>query len=518
MQMIKNFKILAAGALMAVLLVAGSVGCEKGPRNPEVIAGTIKITPSELTFEDNGWSSKSVEITDVEDWYVSSTPDWLAAVKDGNSLVVTPKGNVDFRDRTGEVIVRAGTADALLEGKLLVRQAKSAGVNIKVLDTPYLPANCISSNGRYVGGTFQSISFVYDRATNEFIQVGSGAREITAGVFITELADPSDISKGSINLYGVSDNGIIVGSAGKLREGASEGSTNTNDRYTVPFSYNINTKEFKWLPLNILSQLGNEMEGRSPSAESHAGAISADGRTILGYVGFPRLAPGETDFPGIRIQYVPVIWRDGQPTVLAHPLSGLNDGDNTSGYLPIALSADGEIAAGAVVTRTAQRVAVYWRLSEPEKLNYLRRDDPVFFKNITEAGYTLPSRYPMVDRISADGKVFTGTIVDTSSGERIPYSCNIETGSTVVANNVGGVFGTFTLPDGTLVCSAGGGFSFANATFYQNDTAMTMAQWLEKNYGAKDLPTENYSLRDVSAGGKAMVGFNRYGNAVIVSL
>ncbi len=497
----KTLKYIATGALAAALLVAGIVGCTDDNGGT---GGSLRVNPTELTFDDNGWPAQTVEVSGAESWSVDAKPEWIEASQEGNNLVVSADGYSHFRDRKGEIVLKSGDATVAIA----VTQTKSTTTLVEIDDAIGIPASIVSNNGRYVGGTVNAKSFLYDRMTDKTTKIGEGLEMFGEHEAIFGLADPSDISKGSIIVYDVSDNGIVVGVAGKLRQSAPEGSTDPNDRQTMPFSYNVDTKEFTWLSLDVLPQLGDEMDGRQPTASSMAWSISADGRSISGYVGFPSGS-------GNGLSYIPVVWRDNAVIVLAHPKTGTGDGNPARGYYPRKISADGNTVFGNLVDRQSYEVGCYWLMSDPSQIHFYKNDDGQFYQSVTgNDGVATPRRYPTTENISADGKVVTSSIVDITSGSSVytPFSYNIETGETNVATIAPGSRGAFTMPDGAIMCTVLGASRPSGSVVYLDGKVYSLNDWLanEHNSDINTTPLFAFTLRDASATGKIMVGYYVY--------
>ncbi len=378
--MIKNLKVFAAAALVALAAV-GIVACDDKEE-------TLVCTPTSLSFEDNGWDSDTVDVSGPADWFVTSKPEWIKTERSESKLIVTADDNDLFRERNGEIVVQAGSQSA----RIAVTQGKSV-TSVQKYMTNGIPATVVSPNGRYVIGTLSGRSFVIDRSAGTTIFLGSGAGEVNPPAFTT----------GGVMLYDVSNTGLVVGCGHKYIETTPD----PDDIDILPFSYNIHTKVFTWLRLTDPSFATDpDIAGRTSSA-GNAWSVSADGRSISGYIGLPN-----TNDDAIQLMYLPVVWRDNDIVVLAHPLAGLGDGDNARGYMPRYMSDDGSVVAGYLANRYSDYVGVYWKLSNPGQLNFFKRDDATFFHN-TETDYgLLPDKYPRTENLSADGKVITASIVN----------------------------------------------------------------------------------------------------------
>jgi hypothetical protein len=192
--------------------------------------------------------------------------------------------------------------------------------------------------------------------------------------------------------------------------------------------------------------------------------------------------------------------------------------DKAYGYQPRYMSADGKVIAGYLVPRMPRYVGCFWRVEQPDAVNFLKRDDPAFFASqFHEAsGKYVPGKYIRAEKLSADGKTITATFEDftvTEVGEKKPMSYDIETGLTVVADAAG--TGAFTLPDGTIAY-----YGAASTCFYQKGASVSIDDWLLENHNF-DLPVTNVFLRDVSASGKVMAGYRTEGamiQPVLISL
>ncbi len=499
--MTDKLKTIATGAFSRTLLVAGIAGalalagCKKDPQGTKKTDPvTLDVTESTLTFDDNGWETKTSEvIIEPQDatWEIASAPEWLTVEPQGTTIAVTAEEYMNFRDRKGIIEVKSGEVTAEIE----VTQTKSTP-KVEQLPASGMPAKAVSRNGRYVVGTASARSFAYDRMTEELFRLGSGGRGV----------NPPEMTIGVVVADGVSDNGIVVGSA----------SVNTNpndptDIITKPFSFNVHTKEFVWLRLE-----GAEIAAVTPKTPitGHAWDISADGTSISGYIGLP--ANGEA----VVLRYVPVVWKGDDIIVLNHDPEELELNDLVNGMQPTQISADGSVVAGYVVPRIPRYAGAYWKVAEPDVVHYILRDDPAYFAlgtyPVTNTG--IPSKFLRPYKLSDDGKVITGTLEDytisTERGVHTPMSYNIETGEVILATPAQGTAGSFSLPDGTIVSINDDG-----SLFYKDGEASTLDAWLaERNI--EPFPGFNL-MRDASTSGKVMVGGSRSGGGfqpIVVSL
>lgn len=498
--MTDGIKKIALGALALALLVGGLSGCTKQPKEGVVIVGEWVY---DETFPENGWTSREFALESAgSDWKVYSASGWISAVVENGKVTITPQGNVETRARNGEVILRSGPDKATLQSRFRISQEKGStygltklsgsGVNDPLFNGS-LPASGVSHNGRYVFGGKANISFIYDRKENKTILLGDG----TSTAF-----DPAVGTAGSVMIYDVSDNGIAVGCVGNL-----------------PMSYNIHTKELTMLPLDADVE---DMGGRTASS-GNAWSISSDGRSIAGYIGYPTSGSGGADR---EASYLPVVWKSGEIIVLGHQKEGLGEGDYNFGYSATGISADGSRVVGYMTNPSAQWIAVYWEMSDPSKANFFGRGNEDFYHDVKiDDSKTRPSRYPFVEGISGDGKTIIGRVVDiaTTESETIftPFTYDIDTGGYTVVKNVGGATGTALMPDGSLICGRAAAGRISGSFFYQNGAEVSINDYLSSKK-VLNVPFDNYTLRDVSAGGKVLTGFLQDSKgaytAVVISL
>ena len=501
-KMTKKQKSMATGVFYRALLIAGIAGsialagCKKDPDDTTKTGGatSLDLTVKTLMFDDNGWETKTSEVVikpQDATWEIASAPEWLTVEPQGETIAVTAHEYMNFRDRKGTIVVSSGDLTAEIE----VTQTKSTP-KIEQLPASGIPAKAVSRNGRYVVGTASARSFAYDRMTGDLYRLGSGGRGV----------NPPEMTIGVVVVDGVSNNGIVVGSAS-----VNTNANDPNEIITKPFSFNVHTKEFVWLRLE-----GAEIAAVTPKTPitGHAWDISADGTSISGYIGLP--ANGEA----VVLRYIPVVWKGDEIIVLNHDPEELELNDIVNGMQPTQISADGSVVAGYVVPRIPRNAGMFWNVAQPDVANYILRDDPTYFASeiytVTNTG--IPSKYLRPYKLSDDGKVITGTLEDftisTERGTRIPMSYNIETGEVILATIAQGTDGSFSLPDGTIVSINDDG-----SIFYRDGNASTFGDWLSE-HNIEPHPGFNL-LRDASTSGKVMVGGSRSGGGfqpIVVSL
>ena len=494
--MIKKQKSIATGVFSRALLIAGIAGsialtgCKKDPDDTTKTGGatSLDLTVKTLMFDDNGWGTKTSEVVikpQDATWEIASAPEWLTVEPQGATIAVAASEYMNFRDRKGTIVVRSGDLTAEIE----VTQTKSAPRIEEISGAMGIAAGAVSPNGRYVTGRAGGRSFAYDRMTEELFILGNGGG----------VANPPEMTTGLVVVDGVSNNGIVVGSASVSRNNPDD----PQGIMTLPFSLNVHTEEFVWLRLE-----GDEIAAVSPKTPttSHAWDISADGTSISGYIGLPA-DPNSSD---IELRYVPVVWKGDDIIVLEHDQEGLDINDKANGIQPTQISADGSVVAGYVVPRVPRYTGVYWNVAQSDVAHYILRDDPTYFASeiytVTNTG--IPSKYIRPYKLSDDGKVVTGSLEDFTTGSdrgvKTPMSYNIETGEVILVTVAQGADGAFTLPDGTMMC-----LTDAGSVVYKDGAVSILEDWLAE-YNIEPHPGANM-LRDASTSGKVMVGGSRSG-------
>jgi uncharacterized membrane protein len=243
----------------------------------------------------------------------------------------------------------------------------------------------------------------------------------------------------------------------------------------------------------------------------NAWAISADGKTIVGYIHLP-----VTEGASYNLRYLPAVWKDNVLTVLAHPTEGVDM--YTRGYVLRDVSDDGNVVIGYSESNGSERVGCWWRVSEPEKANYFLTDNPEFFHTKTESGRQIPDKYPTAEKLSADGKIITSYVADRTVGTTTPFNYNIETGQVekIVTGEKGGT-GLLTLPSGELVYTIGRSDTY----IYDGTTSTPLYRWMLDKYNVSVNEYGQYAIRDVSSSGKVMVGSEPNGQSyttIVISL
>lgn len=486
-----------AAAMLALVLAAGTIACQSEPKSGGDYSFTDEggQTVTSLAFFAVPFGPQVVTVAGGEKWEVASQPEWIEAERVEGTLVVTAEVNESFRERKGEIAVKAGSKTIAIA---VTQQGNIP--SYEIVETAGIPASTVSHNGRYVIGTYQGRSFVYDRQNAKLTVAGVGKG----------VADPQDITQGTVHFYGIGDNGLAAGCAAVSAATAEE----PNAISLRPCTYNVQTKAFTWLPIT-----GTGIDAGASSG--NAWSVSADGSAISGYLQLPRTGDGDE----IELAYLPVVWKNNVPNVLGHPLEGLDEGDNTRGYMPTDISADGSVVAGYLATRFSDYVGCYWKMSEPGTVNFFLRDDPDFYSTYVNetTGKTLPDKFPRTSALSSDGKVITGTVVDASNASSIaytPFSYDIENGEVDAAwgNNA---LGAFTMPSGALVYTLSQTAGAWESYFYENGQSTFMYDWLLDNYSIEEVPAGRATFRDVSLNGRTIVGSCYEGGGyqtIIVSL
>ncbi len=90
-------------------------------------AGTmLQLSETEISFSSEAGEETITVSTNENNWAVIDTPDWLDAVRNGNTFTITVKENKTIEARTGKIVVVAGKANATVyvEQKAAMTYAK----------------------------------------------------------------------------------------------------------------------------------------------------------------------------------------------------------------------------------------------------------------------------------------------------------------------------------------------------------------------------------------------------------
>ncbi|MDR2890853.1 MAG: BACON domain-containing protein, partial [Alistipes sp.] len=424
MKALRYIKLLTATALVA-LSAASSFSCAESEGPSVVILCETEIVVFPYTAFDS--RTLSISVNGADSWDVSEKPDWIAAEREGQLLTLTASENESFRERTGQIVISAGSGRKTIPvtqtgnpGALIHLSPESVSfpgesfvpVAVEVVAMESSLEWTVTSVPDWIDCTRTELKLELTAQPNRAYRERRGevvvsSQGISRHISVVQSGTtPSFIVRqvGNMPAMAVSPNGRYVVGWGGNRSflydrgtdqttpiGSGSGEVDPNDiskgRYlaydvsdtglivgaaflggdTMPFSLDIDRGEFTWLTLP------GDLEGRAPSS-GIAWGVSADGTAISGMVSYPR-----TDFENTQLQNLPVVWQNGSPTVLGHDPEGLGDGDNTRGYAANNISADGSVVAGYLETRFSDRVGCYWTMSDPEKVNLFLLDDPEFY-------------------------------------------------------------------------------------------------------------------------------------------
>ena len=115
-----------------LLLLFGLVACSSdGDDNPVVEEVSLQCTPMELSFEAEDNLSSTVSVTSNREWTAYSNEDWIDCKINGNTVNVTVSVNEKYEERTGSIIVKAGTTRETIAVKQAAKPELATG-DIKV--------------------------------------------------------------------------------------------------------------------------------------------------------------------------------------------------------------------------------------------------------------------------------------------------------------------------------------------------------------------------------------------------
>lgn len=180
-------------ALLAFTLGAACCACNDD-NDPVVIASELEITPPQLDFEWNQSDSQLVTVkTDGSSWTAEPAADWITVTPADGSFTVSVTANTETSDRSSTVTVKADELTATLTVKQGFNREGSWYVEfVSENDATFYN---ISDNGKWVVGSYNGYTVVYNVETGETVYNTVGGEE----------GQPNDA-------YDITDDGTPVGS------------------------------------------------------------------------------------------------------------------------------------------------------------------------------------------------------------------------------------------------------------------------------------------------------------------
>ena len=278
----------------AVILLAG---CTQAPKNEYV-----KLSDAACTFRAADNLPQTVRVNASGSWTAESGASWLTVEQQADALVLTVADNDTDYDRSTEILIASGRAEASISVSQLAADSNIA--RLRVLKT-FSGGTVMSKSGRYVGGIISELqpdeSYCYypviiDLQTDEWTKTGP----FPSALYM--LLRP----------YAISDQGLFF--CFNAQDGSSPG-IDLQGNVIMP-------KQVEGFKLN-----------------PHVQGISEDGRIWVGYN-----QTGDYDNNNL---FHPVKWVDGVPELLPMPEASLRGVPFINGCMARGCSADGSVIYGS---------------------------------------------------------------------------------------------------------------------------------------------------------------------------
>lgn len=284
-------------ALLAFTLGAACCACNDD-NDPVVIASELEITPPQLDFEWNQSDSQLVTVkTDGSSWTAEPAADWITVTPADGSFTVSVTANTETSDRSSTVTVKADELTATLTVKQGFNREGSWYVEfVSENDATFYN---ISDNGKWVVGSYNGYTVVYNVETGETVYNTVGGEE----------GQPNNL-----DAYDITDDGTPVGSY-----------------LGLPAVY----KNGAWQELDTDGHSMGAVYGTTPDGSVYAG------------------------FVGTGSDFKPVKWIDGRIQYLTCPETSYTGQEAYAGFVVKTMSADG-LCVGADWT---DQLGCYWSAS-----------------------------------------------------------------------------------------------------------------------------------------------------------
>lgn len=424
----------------AVILLAG---CTQAPKNEYV-----KLSDAACTFRAADNLPQTVRVNASGSWTAESGASWLTVEQQADALVLTVADNDTDYDRSTEILIASGRAEASISVSQLAADSNIA--RLRILKT-FSGGTVMSKSGRYVGGIISELqpdeSYCYypviiDLETDEWTTTGP----FPSAQYM--LLKP----------HAISDQGQI-------------------------FCFNAQDSSCPIIDLqgDVLMPQGIDGFKHNPTVQG----ISEDCRIWVGYQ-----QTGDHENNNL---YHPVKWVDGVPELLPMPEASLRGEPFVNGIMARGCSADGSIIYGSSWDNLDFGM-VYWKDGKVDwagsDVRRIHKETDIYGEEIT----CVDAMRCMADltQISPNGKWIAGQyryeIVDENGYYSIAtYPCvfNTETGKTVIIKDYGERVVSHITNDG-IVCIANSSYLPNDGFMYDVNTQTNLGsvqEWILSTYG-----------------------------------
>lgn len=427
----------------AVILLAG---CTQAPKNEYV-----KLSDAACTFRAADNLPQTVRVNASGSWTAESGASWLTVEQQADALVLTVADNDTDYDRSTEILIASGRAEASISVSQLAADSNIA--RLRVLKT-FSGGTVMSKSGRYVGGIISELqpdeSYCYypviiDLQTDEWTKTGP----FPSALYM--LLRP----------YAISDQGLFF--CFNAQDGSSPG-IDLQGNVIMP-------KQVEGFKLN-----------------PHVQGISEDGRIWVGYN-----QTGDYDNNNL---FHPVKWVDGVPELLPMPETSLRGVPFINGCMARGCSADGSVIYGSSWDNLDFGM-LYWKDGKVDWVGSdVRETQTVQIDN--GIGETID--YRLVNgmiataeytKISPNGRWIAGAYrTEKLAGNDIartqyPAFFNTETGKTTIVTDFGEGYASHATDDGLGIILLGT-FLPSSGIVYDIEHQVSLGsveEWVSDNYG-----------------------------------
>lgn len=453
----------------AVILLAG---CTQAPKNEYV-----KLSDAACTFRAADNLPQTVRVNASGSWTAESGASWLTVEQQADALVLTVADNDTDYDRSTEILIASGRAEASISVSQLAADSNIA--RLRVLKT-FSGGTVMSKSGRYVGGIISELqpdeSYCYypviiDLQTDEWTKTGP----FPSALYM--LLRP----------YAISDQGLF-------------------------FCFNAQNGSSPGIDLQGNVIMPKQVEGFK--LNPHVQGISEDGRIWVGYN-----QTGDYDNNNL---FHPVKWVDGVPELLPMPEASLRGVPFINGCMARGCSADGSVIYGSSWDNLDFGM-LYWK---DGKVDWAGSDVRRIHTEINRYGEEEICEDAMrcmadLTQISPNGKWIAGAyryeIMEDGNYhiETYPAVFNTETGKTVIIKDYGERVVSHITNDG-IVCIANSSYLPDDGFMYDVNTQTNLgsvSEWIRSNYGI--IAPRGY-IRHISADGQYLMAHTLEPSALTV--
>lgn len=427
----------------AVILL---VGCTQDPKNEYV-----KLSDAACTFRAADNLPQTVRVNASGSWTAESGASWLTVEQQADALVLTVADNDTDYDRSTEILIASGRAEASISVSQLAADSNIA--RLRVLKT-FSGGTVMSKSGRYVGGIISELqpdeSYCYypviiDLQTDEWTKTGP----FPSALYM--LLRP----------YAISDQGLF-------------------------FCFNAQNGSSPGIDLQGNVIMPKQVEGFK--LNPHVQGISEDGRIWVGYN-----QTGDYDNNNL---FHPVKWVDGVPELLPMPETSLRGVPFINGCMARGCSADGSVIYGSSWDNLDFGM-LYWKDGKVDWVGSdVRETQTVQIDN--GIGETID--YRLVNgmiataeytKISPNGRWIAGAYrTEKLAGNDIartqyPAFFNTETGKTTIVTDFGEGYASHATDDGLGIILLGT-FLPSSGIVYDIEHQVSLGsveEWVSDNYG-----------------------------------